>query len=85
MKDREKFESQMIKKTFTLIKLSSPDFELNTEHIYIVHDILNNYVCKLCKSDGEDWPENYNDLPIYEKINVLLTTSCGAEFLLEET
>ena len=73
---------------YTLIKLSSPDFDLNTEHIHIVRDVLNMYVCDLCKVYHEDepdeWPENYEDLPVEEQVYDLLATSCGAEFMLEE-
>jgi hypothetical protein len=73
---------------YSLIKLSSPGFDLNTSHIHIVRDVLGMYVCDFCKitTDGEynEWPENYDDLPVYEQVHVLLSTSCGAEFMLEE-
>ena len=69
---------------YTLIKLSSPGFDLNTPHIHIVWDVLDMYVCSLCRRD-EDWPDNYHELPHSEQVHVLLSTSCGAEFILEET
>ena len=73
---------------YNLIKLSSPDFELITEHIHIVHDVLDMYVCRLCRVIGEDeyndWPDNYEELSVTEKVHVLLGTSCGAEYMLEE-
>ena len=78
---------------YSLIKLSSPGFDLNTEHIHIVRDVLDMYVCAGCRAvdvhypfvdEYDEWPEDYNSLQPMEQVNVLLSTPCGAEFMLEE-
>jgi len=68
---------------YTLIKLSSPGFDLNTNHIGTVQYILDFHVCNMCRLE-EEWPEDYNSLAPMEQVNVLLSTPCGAEFMLEE-
>jgi hypothetical protein len=68
---------------YTLTKLSSPGFELNTNHIHIVRDVLDLYVCILCRRD-KDWPNNFPVMSESDQIHVLLDTPCGAEFILEE-
>jgi len=68
---------------YTLTKLSSPGFELNTSHTHIVRDVLDLYVCSLCRRD-KDWPDNFPVMSESDQIHILLGTPCGAEFILEE-
>jgi hypothetical protein len=70
---------------YNLIKLSEPGFDLRTEHLSVVKNVLHLYVCKLCTRTDKygDFPENFNELPVNEQVDILLATSCGAEFDLE--
>ena len=70
---------------YNLIKLSEPGFDLRTEHLSVVKNVLHLYVCKLCTRTDEygDFPENFDDLPVNEQVDILLATSCDAEFDLE--
>lgn len=76
---------------YHLIKISAPGFSLYTNHIHHVHNMLDMYVCKSCREkhvQGEvvwqDWPDDYYQLDQREQVGWLLSTSCGAEFDLEE-
>ena len=74
---------------YNLIKLSSPGFDLHTEHLEVVRDILDTYVCGMCKKnhsrpDDFNFPSNYRELFIEQQVDALLGTDCGCEFMLEE-
>jgi hypothetical protein len=75
-------------KKYTLIKLSSPGFDLNTKDIYYVYRMLDDCVCDGCKEYTEDdplsLPKDYDSLTMEDKVYALLGTSCGAEYILEE-
>lgn len=75
-------------KKYSLIKLSSPGFDLNTEELRHVYNVLNSYVCKSCMTYSEEdplaIPKDYETLSMEDKVYALLGTSCGAEFILEE-
>lgn len=64
--------------SYTLTKLSSPGFELQTTHNSIVFETLVAYCCEDCVNEALSGDPT---IPIYE----LLGTSCGAEFFLEES
>ena len=72
---------------YNLIKISEPGFDLRTEHIGIVRNVLNLYVCSMCRrNEGthyDSFPENFEELSVTEQVDVLLATDCGAEFDLE--
>ena len=67
-------------KVYTLSKISDPGFELTTTHLDIVYDILSLYVCDMCINEVKD----YGILSKEEKINHMIGTACGCEFILEE-
>lgn len=73
---------------YTLIKLSSPGFDFNTDNLGYVHVVLELFICDQCKIRTDDeynvLPENYEQLGIDEQVYAMLGTPCGAEFLLEE-
>ena len=73
---------------YNLIKISEPGFDLRTEHIGIVRNVLNLYVCSMCRrNEGtfyDSFPENFDELPTEEQVEVLLSTDCGCEFSLEK-
>ncbi len=73
---------------YNLIKLSEPGFDLRTEHLSVVKNVLDLYVCGMCrKNDGTHYnrfPENFDELPVNEQVDILLATDCGCEFSLEE-
>lgn len=75
-------------KNYNLIKLSEPGFDLRTEHIEHVRNVLNLYVCTMCRNNHgtvyDRFPENFDELTTTEQVGVLLSTDCGAEFSLEE-
>lgn len=75
-------------KEYSLIKLSDPGFDLNTNDIRHVYKMLNECVCIGCKSYSEEdpfsVPQDYDSLSMEDKVYALLGTSCGAEFILEE-
>lgn len=66
---------------YTLTKISSPGFDLTTEHISIVANILDIYICDQCQH--EYFPDNFNSLTDMQKVNIMISTACGCEFLLE--
>jgi hypothetical protein len=73
---------------YNLIKISEPGFDLRTEHIGIVKNVLNLYVCSMCRrNEGthyEGFPQNFEELSVNEQVDILLATDCGCEFSLEE-
>lgn len=75
-------------KNYNLIKLSEPGFDLRTEHIQHVRNVLNLYVCSMCRrNEGtfyDRFPQNFDELTVEEQVQVLLSTDCGCEFSLEE-
>lgn len=75
-------------KNYNLIKISAPGFDLRTEDIKVVRDILNLYICSMCRRNEGTWydrfPENFDELATEEQVGILLSTDCGAEFSLEE-
>lgn len=80
-----------VKCKYVLTKLSSSWFDLYTDSIETVLYHLELHICKSCmiKDDGKDEfafgiPMNYDELEPYDKVMSLLSTSCGAEFMLEE-
>lgn len=88
---------------YELIKLSDPGFELKTDDIRIVRNVLDGFICQSCMKtvselDIKDQdpaeikylqntakPDNYDELNDQEKVNFMLGTSCGAEFMLDNT
>lgn len=67
--------------------MSGPGFDLRTEHIDHVRNVLNLYVCSSCRRNDGNWcqfPENFDQLSTEEQVRVLLSTDCGCEFSLEE-
>ncbi len=51
-------------KNYNLIKLSEPGFDLRTEHIDHVRNVLDLYVCTMCRTNEGTWhdrfPENFD-------------------------
>ncbi len=70
-----------------LTKLSSPGFTLETEHLHIILRNLDAGVCGLCRKGeegfAEPFPQNFAELPERERINILMGTSCGCEYMVE--
>lgn len=74
-------------KNYNLIKMSEPGFDLRTEHLQNVRNVLNLYVCSMCRRNEGTWhrfPENFDELSTEEQVRALLSTDCGCEFSLEE-
>ena len=85
---------------YDLTKGSSPSFTIQTEHPEIIVDMLEQYTCSLCMTPKSEFlkkypesdpceadyciPDNYQDLTIEEKLDILISTACGAEFSLME-
>ena len=75
---------------YRLTKLSESWFDLYTDNISHVRRVLELFVCTSCMIKSPDHiydftlPLNYDELPTYDKVMWLLSTSCGAEFILEE-
>lgn len=72
---------------YVLSKISENWFDLRTDTIYHVRRVLEQFICPMClhRSDDEfdfTLPENYDTLDDEEKVWCLLSTSCGAEFVL---
>lgn len=72
---------------YTLHKVSDPGFELHTNQLHHVVQVLEDFVCDGCKTsdsaDSGNWPDNYDSLSYSQKIEALLSTSCGCEFDLD--
>lgn len=80
---------------YILTKLSTPGWEFITDHedhvLYILDKMC---ICSDCKrkepEDDNDhsWdyclPSNYDILCVRDKINALLATACGCEYVLDE-
>jgi hypothetical protein len=71
-----------VSKYFILTKMSSPGWEFGSEHLRIVLNMAEDVCCDECKAEVK-----YNskkDKTTEEKLNALLESSCGAEYLFEE-
>lgn len=68
----------MSNKHYVLTNCGNGDwFNLQTENLGMVADILDEKVCSLCKEDlPEDWASYSDD----EIVELLLSTQCGAGF-----
>lgn len=83
-------------KKYTLYKMSSRGFKLETHSLEHVFVVLSCFVCRSCmkvetkyiEEDGTEYiegiPDNFDKLPIREQVDILLGTACGAEFIMEE-
>ena len=73
---------------YKLTKMSSPGFDLEADHIETIRDVLDLYICGMCKKNHGTWhdnfPSNYKELPIDEQVAALMYTDCGCEFDFEE-
>lgn len=74
---------------YVLSKLSENWFDLHTDNISHVRRVLELFTCDICMHRGGEWdefclPHNYDELESYDQVMHLLSTSCGAEFMLEE-
>lgn len=74
---------------YNLCKLSEPGFDLSTNHIDTVIAVLERFVCTECRVRMQDdhpvrnmIPSNYESMSPEDKLDHLLSTPCGAEFLL---
>ncbi len=64
-------------------KLSAPGYTLSTDSLQYVYAQLHAGVCEACHED-KDLPEDFAQLPLRERVDALLGTSCGCEYWLEE-
>lgn len=64
-------------------KLSAPGYTLSTDSLQHVYAQLHAGVCAACHED-KDLPEDFAQLPLRERVDALLGTSCGCEYWLEE-
>lgn len=77
-------------KQYVLTKLSSPGYELRTEHLSVVCSMLDSFVCGMCREGDPEFPDvmppfpvDFEGLPLEEKTDILLSSACGCEFMLE--
>lgn len=66
---------------YSLVKINSDGFELNTNNLEDVEFMLINWVCWDCLQELT----NEEDMPaplIEDRVSQLLFTTCGAEFML---
>lgn len=68
---------------YKLTKMSSSGFQLTSESLDQILSILENYICDNCMVH-EVVPE-YSELTTREQIDELLWTTCGAEFIFEDS
>ena len=70
-------------KTYELTKLSNKSFVLATEDLDLIYNTLWSYICMDCT---EDIGDELRDVEIntQDKIDMLLGTACGCEFMLDE-
>jgi hypothetical protein len=70
-----------------LTKLSSPGFTLETDHLHIILRHLDAGVCGLCRKGergfSEPFPANFDELSERQRIDILMGTSCGCEYMVE--
>lgn len=81
-----------MKRLYTLDKVSSPGFTLETNTLHHVVSVLSMFICTACtSSDAQDdecsdiWPDNFTELTDKEQVDFLLSTACGCEFFLSES
>ena len=66
-----------------LIKLSEPGFELESDKLQPIIDLLLMvYCCETCVD--YDLPEGFDGMNEWDQLDELLMTPCGAEFIFEE-
>lgn len=69
--------------TYKLIKLSEPGFELTSDRLEpILNLLLMVYCCETCVD--YELPEDFDETTDDDKLEELLMTPCGAEFIFEE-
>lgn len=73
---------------FKLTKMSGPGFNLEAHNIEIIRDVLDLYICGMCKKNHGTWydqfPNNYKELPVEDQVAALMATDCGCEFDFED-
>lgn len=74
--------------TYRLTKISNPGFDLEADHIETIRDVLDIYICGMCKKNvgtfHDSFPANYKELPVEEQVEALMSTDCGYEFVYEK-
>lgn len=66
---------------YTLTKLSTPNsFQVQSDELYPIFQLLGTYICNGCT---HDLPDDFSELSDREKVEEMLVTQCGAEFLFE--
>lgn len=73
----------MCKKFYTLTKLSSEGFVFETSNLEYIFNLLADFICTSCVEEGDLEDPTFSGLPVEERIDTLLGTPCGAEFMLE--
>ncbi len=68
---------------YLLHKLSAPGYTLSTESLEHIYTQLHSGVCASCREDKE-LPEDFDRLPLRERLDALLGTACGCEYWFEE-
>jgi len=70
----------------SLIKISAPGWEKKFDTEEDMRKELYKHICNLCREGGDDG-HGYIEYPVDENstLNHLLSTACGAEYMVEET
>ena len=71
---------------YNLVKGSSPSFTFQSDDSQQIIDVLETFFCEDCLQEGfNNALDNSRDLKDNDEyIDYLLSTQCGAEYLLEE-